>query len=468
MTANAVDVGIELERAGIPSAALNGDGPPGWEAVCPCCGTGGVIRWREGDHGWTCANDCDPSRIADEIHMRSAREWNTPAPERIEAGWLDGIGCDPFSEPPEPLPSLPGIPFTYRPASVLITAPTGTGKSCLLQAGLYDLATAASADQMRAAYLSGEVDQGEFNARARDLAERRGDDLEVDGPRLDRLARCLRWLDLGPVIEQAWADPHAWADDMARLYSVVAIDPVSSVASALGLDFDKSNSDYVAFHDRLIKPLLDRGLVVLQADNIGHASEAKNRAKGASAKQDKADVVVACSLRAGPALSLKAVKVRSVRAPFKRGDVWTFDRDTQRISSGDHEEAPADTFRPTVLMERVSRAIEADPGITRRAIRTAVGGNHDARELALELLIAERYVNRDDAAKWPTHQVVTPFRADDETVPKPSPKCPPGPLGAVVAPTVPMPPALKGAGDRGHSDQDRADDLEARYGGQAA
>jgi hypothetical protein len=81
------DVGDELDRAGIPKAPLNGDGPPGWESTCPCCGTGGVIRWREGDQGWTCANGCDPSRIADEIHMKASRKWN-------ETGATDALAID--------------------------------------------------------------------------------------------------------------------------------------------------------------------------------------------------------------------------------------------------------------------------------------------------------------------------------------------------------------------------------------
>ena len=108
--------------------------------------------------------------------------------------------------------------------------------------------------------------------------------------------------------------------------------------------------------------------------------------------------MLTCTLHAGPALAIKATKVRSVRAPFRRGDAWTFDRDTQRIERGDGEHqdhhAHETAFRPTVLMERVSRAIEAKPGLTRRALRTAVKGKHDVKELALELLIAEGYVDQ--------------------------------------------------------------------------
>ena len=79
-------VGAELGRAAVVAAPLNSDGPRGWEAVCPTCGAGGAIRWREGDTGWTCQNGCDPSRIADEIRVRAAQRrdhgWSS-APEKL-------------------------------------------------------------------------------------------------------------------------------------------------------------------------------------------------------------------------------------------------------------------------------------------------------------------------------------------------------------------------------------------------
>ena len=43
----------------------------------------------------------------------------------------------------------------------------------------------------------------------------------------------------------------------------MAIDPLSAVASTLDLDFDKSNAEFVAFYDKLVQPLVDRGLSIL-------------------------------------------------------------------------------------------------------------------------------------------------------------------------------------------------------------
>jgi hypothetical protein len=413
---------------------------------CPNCYHDAAYRPINGDGEITvdCGNCSAPIAefVLTRLEAKPDPQTDTNAIRATDASWLEGTPVDPLAEPPEPLPAVPGIPFAYHPASVLITGPTGSGRSALIEALLYD---AVRSGGLRAAYLSGEVTQGEANARAGDLADRRGDPL--DDALRGELAN-LRYLDLASTIERAWQDPQTWADEMQRLYAIVAIDPLSSVASTLGLDFDKSNSDYVDYFDRLVKPLTDRGVLVPQVDNIGHAIEAKARTKGASAKQDKADVVLACSLRAGPALAIKATKVRSVRAPFRRGDCWTFDRDTQRITR-DSEHAGGDvaaTFRPTNLMEKVSRAVEAEPGLTRRALRTAVkGSRHDAKELALELLIAEHYIAQRENGKWPTHHSTWPFREQDDTGPQVAPDWPRGQMWRLA----PLAPRLIGARGQG-------------------
>lgn len=59
--------------------------------------------------------------------------------------------------------------------------------------------------------------------------------------------------------------------------------------------------------------------------------------------------------------------------------------------------SPPDTtrdgpFRPTHLMARISRYIGENPGLTTNAIRAGVKGKNDAKQLALELLVNEEYV----------------------------------------------------------------------------
>ncbi len=373
------------------------------------------------------------------------------APELVVADWLDGAPMDPLAVSPDPLPTVPGFPYAHRAAGVVIVGPTGGGRSSLVQAGAYDAARAG----LRVAYLGGEVTEGEFNARAADLASRRGD--HVDDALRAALAR-VRYLNLSSVIAHAWKQPKQSTSEAAQRFDVVIVDPLSSVASTLGLDFDKSNAEFVTYYDRLVQPLVAAGLLVVQLDNVGHDVEAKNRAKGASAKADRADLTFSCKLRAHPepALILTAQKVRSVRSPFERGASWLFDRETQRVAEHGEAEADTATFRPTVLMERVSCAIEDEPGLSRRALRVAVKGKHEAKDLALELLVAEGFVEARRDGQAVRHYSVRPFREGSvPPVPHRDPSVPPGTVGEGCAP---VPPAYtkRGHGARSDEDQDTA------------
>ena len=203
--------------------------------------------------------------------------------------WLTGTAMDPMAAKVEPLPALSGFPYLHAGSGAVIVGPTGGGRSSLIQAGLYDAAIAG----LRCAYLGCEVTEGEFNARAALLAQRRGDDVD-DGLRA-RLA-LVRYLDLSSVVVQAWSDPAAWLEGIVASYDLLAIDPLSAVASALDLDFDKSNAEFIRAYDRLVAPLTAGGVAVVLVDNVGHAIEAKARAKGVSAKQDRADAATSgCS-----------------------------------------------------------------------------------------------------------------------------------------------------------------------------
>ena len=184
---------------------------------------------------------------------------------------------DPAAEVAEPLPVLEGFPFLHRACGAMISGPTGAGRSSLVQAGAYD----ASPAGLRVAYLGSEVTEPEFNARAADLAARRGD--TVDDPLRADLAR-VRYLNLSAVVARGWDDPKGWLEQIRERYDVLVADPVSAIASALNLDLDRVNAEWVRFYDRLVQPLVDAGVAVVLPDNIGHATEARGRPKGASAK----------------------------------------------------------------------------------------------------------------------------------------------------------------------------------------
>ncbi len=319
------------------------------------------------------------------------------------ADWLTGRPMDPVGVAAEPLPALAGFPFLHAGTGAVIVGPTGGGRSSLIQACLYDAAQAG----LRCAYLGHEVTEPEFNARAAVLAQKR--EQVVDEELRESLSR-VRYLNLESVLSQAWRDGEAWTEGISTAYDVAAIDPLSAVASALDFAFDKSNDDYIRFYDRIVLPLTTRGVTVVMVDNIGHAEDAKSRAKGASAKQDRADLTFSCSPSSSPVgLTIKAQKVRSIRAGHQRGDEWIFEKDTQRIESRGDDRA---TFRPTHIMERVSRAIEDGEGLSGNAIRTTVGGRAEYVNLALELLVTEHFVEVHKDGQAHRHHSVKAYRED--------------------------------------------------------
>lgn len=412
------------------------------------------------------------------VYLDPPTEQHDTEPPR--SSWLAGAPMDPAAVAPEPLPTIPGFPYMHAGAGAVVVGPTGGGRSSLVQAGAYDAARSG----LRVAYLGSEVTEGEFNARAADLATRRGD--TIDSDLRGQLAEA-RYLSLASIVTHAWEHRDAWAHEMPRHYDGLVVDPLSAVASTLDLDFDKSNAEFVKFYDRLVQPLVNAGMFVVLLENVGHAQEARHRAKGASAKSDRADLTFSCALQSHPeqALIITAHKVRTIRAPFQRGTEWIFDRETQRIEPRERGEQPA-AFRPTVLMERVSRALEAEPGLSRRALRAAVKGRNDAKELALDLLVAEEYAERRTEGQAVRHYSTRPFRDDEDaqqaptvpTVPEPCPDRAPGTVETHRAHRAPC--LTRGTGT-GHGSNgtpgtanrapapeadlhDRADALEARYG----
>ena len=335
--------------------------------------------------------------------------------------WLKGRPMDPAAAPTERMPALPGLPFLHSAACGVLVGPTGAGRSAVTQAGLYDAAMAGQ----RCAYLGSEIGPEEFDARAALLAKCRSDPVSDE---LRQSLAAVRYLDAPTIIAEAWSDPAAWIEGVAAAFDVMVIDPLSAIASALGLDFDTSNAEYVSAYDRLIQPLTARGVAVLLLENVGHAEDAKRRAKGASAKSDRADITLAASVSANPpGLLIRATKVRSIRAPFQRGAEWLVPMDSQRIEPhGQSSDAP---FRPTRIMERVSETVERDEGLTANAIRTAIGGRSEYVTLALQLLIAEDYIEAQKDGQAHRHRSLKPYReGDDPNQVQPSPNQVPDPV----------------------------------------
>jgi len=68
------------------------------------------------------------------------------------------------------------------------------------------------------------------------------------------------------------------------------------------------------------------------------------------------------------------------------------------------------SFRPTYLMEQVSRAIEEHPGMTKRAVLASVSGNNEAKDLALIRLGQEGFVEVRRDGQAHRHHSLGPYR----------------------------------------------------------
>lgn len=117
--------------------------------------------------------------------------------------------------------------------------------------------------------------------------------------------------------------------------------------------------------------------------------------------------------------------MRTVRAPFQRGDEWLFDRETQTVTRHTDGSEGEDTFRPTTLMERVSRAVESEPGVSRNQIRTAVKGKAIYIDQAITILADEDFISVRPDGSTNRHYSLKPSRVPES---QPSPNRVPDPV----------------------------------------
>lgn len=213
-------------------------------------------------------------------------------------------------------------------------------------------------------------------------------------------------------------------DPVPRL---AVIDGVTEAMAAHGLD-PNSNSEVAAFNAKLPKPIAAAGAAVVMIDHVTKSREGRGRyAIGAQHKLSAVDgsaytvdllkpfghglhgmakVIVAkdrpgrvrehCPDGVAGILHLRSQLDGSVLASIAPG----------RDFSG---EAPAE-FRPTVLMERISKACEQTPGLSKNALVVAAKGKTDHKKLALELLVAEGYIIEKRDRNSVRHESVKPFR----------------------------------------------------------
>lgn len=209
--------------------------------------------------------------------------------------------------------------------------------------------------------------------------------------------------------------------------SLVVIDGVNAAMTLMGLDLN-SNTDATLFHTRLLKPMTAAGAGVLTVDHV--PKNAEQRGKGGIGAQAKRAMISGSSIRV------------EVSEPFGKGQsgklkLWV-DKDRPghvRGHSGNGKYAgtftlesnmngiraeinppnldPTEPWRPTVMMGRISRLLQAGP-MSVRGIREAIDGRAETVREALQRLVDDGYVAQSPGARGSVmNRNIKPF---DESV----------------------------------------------------
>lgn len=318
-----------------------------------------------------------------------------------------------------------------------VAAPLKSGKSLGFLAHAVDMTIAGA----RVVILDRENGADEYGRRLRDiLADRPSNAPRAIRARLAYYPWPALKLTDGQQLGEALHTP-----------DIVIIDSTRTFLSGFDLDEDSSD-DFAKFAAAIVEPLFRAGIATLQLDNSGHGDN--KRARGTSSKGDLADVVFNVKTTAAFDHRRRG-SLRLTRQHSRLGEVapaFTMELGGGHFGRFVAEEAvPSESgFRPTHLMEKISRALEdTSEGLSTNGIQTAIGAGknreaENARRLALELLIDERYIT---VAPGPRnakiHRSLRPFRETDDDRPRTAPAPPPG----TVQPTVPLsPPPYGGQG----------------------
>lgn len=214
--------------------------------------------------------------------------------------------------------------------------------------------------------------------------------------------------------------------------ALAVLDGVTEAMSMHGMDPD-SNPDTAAFFALLPRPIADGGAACVLIDHVTKSREGRGRwAIGAQHKMaainGAAYTVEIISPFGRGRHGIARIKV----AKDRPGRVRAYAENASHVADlhlrsqedgsvlGELRVPPSESpggFRPTVLMERVSRALESTggAGISGNAVETMVKGKRDGIRLALEMLIAEGYVGVEKVGQARMHRSVRIFRAPEET-----------------------------------------------------
>lgn len=219
-------------------------------------------------------------------------------------------------------------------------------------------------------------------------------------------------------ILQMVADCVAWKPDVVLIDSVGELLPVFNAASI-------SDDDYTAVHKIVFKPLASAGIAVVLIDHL--AKNIGSRSFGPTGAQAKRRTVGGAYIRVVTAQAWKKGiggasqmwinkdrhggvtehcpvppngKKEVLGGTFILGAVGPDGLAQWQIAP------PSETvtqFRPTALMERVSRYIERNPEVTKTNIAETVTGKNSFLKTAVDLLFDEGYLDRKKDGRYDTY-----------------------------------------------------------------
>lgn len=258
-----------------------------------------------------------------------------------------------------------------------------------------------------------------------------------------------------PLTDAGWRD---LTDALDPPPSLAVIDGVTDALTMHGLDL-ADNGDVARWLKLLPRRIVSTGAAVLLIDHVTKDRETRGRyAIGAQHKLAGADVAYGLEVikpfgrgqEGRVKITLKKDRPGHLRQHAESGHIADM-----RLASGPDgaveielraPERTGDTFRPTTLMERVSKAIEAEPGLTKTGIRTAVEGSSAGKDQALQVLAAEGYIEGRQEGQARRFRSVRTYRAaDEEAIPATLPQpC----RGQGRGHRASCPPPRRGAGSR--------------------
>jgi AAA domain len=211
--------------------------------------------------------------------------------------------------------------------------------------------------------------------------------------------------------------------------TLAILDGITEAMQLLGLD-PNSSIDTAKFYGMTARPLADVGCAVLGIDHVVKDREGRGRwAIGSQHKIAGVDVAFGLETRkpfgrgiVGAISTLRLLKDRpgylqqhTVGARVLADVRLDSAEEGVTVALGPPQDTAAADFRPTALMERVSRYLTLKSDQTFNAIADGVTGKRQFVQQALRVLVEEGYVEAKPGPRQSLiHSNLRPFREDEE------------------------------------------------------